>query len=300
MHEARIRARARALPSAFLDELARPNLPLSETHAVIAGLVVLRVVDRWVAGGCRSARVPAGARSAVADLEPGNPARGILGAVLDAMESTGGGATTTVVQHFLAYGQASGIRGQVGYGALCVRCGCRLRRSWQPRHRPYRDAWFRSRLLPARCTLVSRKPLAAYHRCPRRASQANERILRSGPGDTGARWWISRAVGSSEADGRFDDIVARAGAAQSPGRSRHGAPPPRDRCRIRRARRRRQPYSSRFVPCRSRPDPSEHDRVLFDIGESLRMAGMRDPARDAFLVLSCTGQEPPASAGTHS
>lgn len=287
MHEARIRARARALPPAFLRELARPNLPLSETHGAIAGLVVLRVVDRWVAGGCRPSAVPAGARWAVGDLEPGNPARGILGAVLDAMEATEDGAITSAVRHFLAYGRHLEFEAKWEM-ALCVYGAVTDYAGVAASAQAVCDAWLR-RAYCLRTLARLDEAVAAYHRAHDAAHRAHDP-------DAALRSEIGRAVVEitrgrlEEADRALCGIAARAEAGNLPAvlatalhhraivAGLQGAPA-------------RAAVELAFRALQLTPHASERDRVLFDIGESLRMSGMRDAARDAFLILSCTSQE---------
>ncbi|MHB2032041.1 MAG: hypothetical protein ACYCVE_01550 [Gemmatimonadaceae bacterium] len=46
-----------------------------------------------------------------------------------------------------------------------------------------------------------------------------------------------------------------------------------------------------YAALRANPIPSERDRILHNIGEAFRRLDLRETARDAFLILSCTAEE---------
>ncbi|MDE3126774.1 MAG: hypothetical protein KGL38_02145, partial [Gemmatimonadota bacterium] len=106
MHDARIRARARELPRAFLDELTRAGGDDASAQAAVAGLVVLRVVDRWVAGGCPEGFDVVGAMAAVSAVDAGQPVKALQAQVLEAVAGGGPGAAATTTDRLLQYGRA--------------------------------------------------------------------------------------------------------------------------------------------------------------------------------------------------
>ncbi|MDE3153313.1 MAG: hypothetical protein KGL93_13800 [Gemmatimonadota bacterium] len=286
MHESRVRARARALPPAFLEELARPDLPPAATYAAIAGLIVLRAVDRWAAAGCRPLDDLAGAQNAVAALDAGNPARSILGGALDAMTAPPGDAAAVIdriaayarhlefdARYALALQVHRSILAYRGFaatdaqaceselrGAFCLRMLARLDEARDAYDRAERDA---RRIGSARTVLRAALGRALVLMMRGRLDEA----------DAAMRDLETRAMHDD-----FPDVLAtvlhnRAIIAGMQGRPARAA------------------VELAFRALRLTPDPANRERVLFDIGESLRRAGLRAPARDAFLILSCTAQE---------
>ncbi len=75
-----------------------------------AGLVVLRLVDAWIEDGPHVVRSDAwgvtGVRAAIAEIPVGRPVRGILGSIVDAMESFGNVDVHAITPRLMAYGRA--------------------------------------------------------------------------------------------------------------------------------------------------------------------------------------------------
>ncbi len=286
MHEARIRARARELPRAFLDELKRSGGDDRGAQAAVAGIVVLRVVDRWVAEGCPAGFDVAGATEAVSAVDAGQPVKVMLEQVLAAVAAGGPDAAAAATDRLLQYGRAlemdakwdlalavyDAVVGHAGVGSseeavivaylrqgYClrslgdftesrVRYGNAHRLSKQAR---YLAGELRADLGRAQNDAAQGEPKAAdavFRRIVRRAEQAGLTTIRS-------MALHERAV-----------IAGNGGDPMTAARFLYAA----------------------LKLC----DPSpERDRILEDIGESLRRLGLRDAARDAFLLLSCTARD---------
>lgn len=286
MHEARVRARARALPPAFLKEIARPDLDAKTTHAAIAGLIVLRMVDRWVAGGCRPVDVE-GARKAVEEMDAGNAGRNALGLVLVGLSSDGVDRRDEVIRHLIAYARslefdAKWAMAIAVYHAVVDALGV------ASSERAACDAWLRRGFC---LRMLGELPEAevAYARAYETASALgdSERALRAEGGSV----LVDIARGNlDEVDARLEELIARAHGA---GLDAVRATFLHDRAVIAgmRGSPARAAVGLAFEALELTTDPSERDRILFDTGEALRAAGMRDPARDAFLILSCTARE---------
>jgi len=286
MHEARIRARARALPPAFLQEIGRPDLSPVEVHAAVAGLIVLRVIDRWVAAGCRPAGELSGARAAVEGMDVGNPARAILGALLDAVAAGGSDGAQDGVRQLMAYGRHLEFEAKwelaldvyrvvVDYGAVASSSETVC------------DAWLRS----GSCCRTQGNydaAQAAYGEAARLAALSGdlERTLRAELGPA----LIARAHGSLDEADRL--LAAIATSADAAGLNAVLSQVLHDRAVI--AAMRGAPVVAAvqlaFRALDLSPTSAERDQILYDIGETLRVAGMRSAARDAFLVISCTAE----------
>lgn len=286
MHEARIRARARELPRAFLDELTRADADDASAHATVAALVVLRVVDRWVAEGCPAEFDVEGARDAVLQMDAGNPARAILERILDAIDAGDTGATEAVTDGLLTFGKALELDAKWSlalavYEAIVRHAGvgssptavviAHLRQGYCFRYlgdlRASRDQYRRA------------------HRLAREIKYlVGELRAELGFGQTDA------AEGKAEmADAIFERIVRLA---RETGETYVESMALHERAVI--AGNGGDPVASvrfAYAALKLTVDPSNRDRILNDIGENLRRLGVRDAARDAFLVLSCTARD---------
>jgi tetratricopeptide (TPR) repeat protein len=286
VHEARIRARARMLPRAFVEELARGDADDASAQAAVAGMVVLRSVDRWVAAGCRGGFDVSGARGTVAQTDERNPARNILGEILDAIAVDGPGGGAVVSERLLAYAMslefdaawamALAVYESVAQHAevlspdeavataflrqgYCLRVLGRLDDA-RDRYLQGRQAAERSNSL--RQVLVAKIGLARLDMAQGNLTKADrslERVARQAqvanlPGTCSAALHDRAVVAATR--GCFDDALRLA-----------------------------------FSALELNELPSDRDRILGDIGEVFRELGMREAARDTFLILSCTAQE---------
>ncbi len=246
---------------------------------------MLRVVDRWVAAGCRPVET-AGARIAVRDMAVGNPARAILGRVLDAVDREDTGATEDLVGQLMAYAWSFELAGRLEL-AIAVYQSVIDHRGAASSDESACDAWLR-RGFCLRTLSRFDEALAAYEQGRRIAQHLGdlERTLRSEIGRAVAD--INRGL-LAEAARRLDSVAAQAQAASLPevySRAMH------DRALIfgMQGDYAKAAVHLAFEVLQLTPNGSERDRGLLNVGEALRMAGLRDAARDAFLVLSCTAE----------
>jgi tetratricopeptide (TPR) repeat protein len=111
MHEERdmiLNAALRHL--AFFDELSRLNEEDDAWREISAGLVVLRLVDRWLEEGTSVVAADAWGYTSVVDavdaIPVGRPVRGMLRSVVDAMGATTTPNFRTVAPRLMAYARA--------------------------------------------------------------------------------------------------------------------------------------------------------------------------------------------------
>ncbi|HEX8848538.1 MAG TPA: hypothetical protein VF761_03305, partial [Gemmatimonadaceae bacterium] len=94
----------------FFEALASLDEQGAEWRATTAGLVVLRLVDAWLDEGVHVAGADAWGLSAVRDavdaMSPGDPARTILGGVVEAMADASRNDFALVAPRLMAYGRA--------------------------------------------------------------------------------------------------------------------------------------------------------------------------------------------------
>ncbi|NUQ19899.1 MAG: hypothetical protein HOQ09_02955 [Gemmatimonadaceae bacterium] len=94
----------------FFEALASLDEQNAEWRATTAGLVVLRLVDAWLDEGVQVASADAwgltAVREAVEAMSPGDPARVILGGVVDAMATASRNDFALVAPRLMAYGRA--------------------------------------------------------------------------------------------------------------------------------------------------------------------------------------------------
>ena len=95
---------------AFFDELSRLDESDDGWREVAAGLVVLRLVDRWLEEGAGVVAADAWGHASVVgaidEIPVGRPARGMLRSVVDAMVTAGTPSFRTVAPRLLAYARA--------------------------------------------------------------------------------------------------------------------------------------------------------------------------------------------------
>jgi tetratricopeptide (TPR) repeat protein len=102
--------------SAFFTELAAREDGDSSWRAVTAGLVVLRLVDAWVAEGADVIAADSwgvrSVRAAIEDMPEGMPARTLLTGVVDALTSARGGDLHAVAPRLMAYARSLDLDGR--------------------------------------------------------------------------------------------------------------------------------------------------------------------------------------------
>ena len=95
---------------AFFDELSRLNESDEGWREVAAGLVVLRLVDRWLEEGAGVVAADAWGHasvvSAIDEIPVGRPVRGMLRSVVDAMVASGTPNFRAVAPRLMAYARA--------------------------------------------------------------------------------------------------------------------------------------------------------------------------------------------------
>ena len=95
---------------AFFEALGSLEEGSADWHATTAGLVVLRMVDAWYEEGAHVAAADAwglnAVREAVAAMTAGDPARTILGGVVDAVAAAERADFSVVATRLSAYGRA--------------------------------------------------------------------------------------------------------------------------------------------------------------------------------------------------
>jgi hypothetical protein len=285
MHEARVRARARALPRAFLEEIARPDLDAKTTHAAIAGLIVLRMVDRWVAGGCRPVDVT-GARKAVDEMEAGNPAKNALAQTLE------------VVGGRPASRPDEATHGLLTYANLLQRDG-----RWH-----LAIAVFSTVIAYAGVASSSEQVFAAYIRkaqAQRTTGAMDEAIATTTMASTlaasaGNPSWTVQVQLSFAVHATVQDDLD--GAEAMLDEAWNQAPPDLPRylrarilnCRglVAGLRGQHEPaFRHWYAALDHDPEAVERDRILQNLGEAFRIVGCTAAARDTFLILSGTSEE---------
>lgn len=285
MHRARVLARARALPPAFLKEIARPDLSNRETHAAIAGMIVLRMVDRWVAGGCRAMDVE-GARKAVEEMDAGNAARDTLLRVLNVIGGQTAAASDAVTEGLLTYAQ---LLYRDGRWHLAIAVFDAIIEYASIPSSPKQVFLAYIKKAQAQRTVGSIRDAIV--------TTTKARALATQAGDPS---WIvqvqlsfaTHAIVQGELTGAETMLVDAWN--EAPDNLPHMF-----RARILNGRGLvaglRGEHDHAIHYCHEAlaygPEPVERDRILQNIGEAFRALGYPSAARDTFLILSCTAQE---------
>ena len=284
MHEARVRARARMLPRAFVEEVTGSGDDDATAQAAVAGLVVSPHRGSMGGGGlplrirCRRGVAP------VQKSRPGTCPRGRSWAnVLDAIAVGGIASAPTVAERLLSMRKASNTTPS-GRSRMAV-----YESSWNMREWPVlrgggtcADA---RGMLPSRTRDSLESPAGHTRRNADRRTTGDVTMLLADIG------------------------CARIDATKEPCRSGRGVANRQSRGRNMRSSRTFAPWQFTIAlwwpaqPVTSRRPPAAHtalqlcevplnrDRILFDIGENLRRLGLREASRDAFLLLSCTARD---------
>lgn len=286
MHEARVRARARMIPRAFVEELTRSGGDDAAAQAAVAGLVVLRTVDRWVAEGCRSGFDVAGAMATVQSVDPGQSTPALLERVLDAIAGGGPDSASTVADWLLKYGKALEMDAKwhlalAVYDAIVDHAGAASPET-AVAHALTREGYC-LRVL-GRFEDSRRSHLRARQIAERTGDLTNVMLADLGRARTDAAQGFS-----AKADAEFRRVVQCAEQAALPRLQSLAL----HECAVMAGNRGDLADAARlaYAALQLCESPSDRDRILTDIGENFRRLGMRDAARDAFLILSCTARD---------
>src|SRR4051812_345565 len=95
---------------AFFEELGRMDESDASWRSVSAGLVVMRLVDQWIADGPHAMRADSwsvsAVREAIAQVPETTPIKRILGSVVDAMTACESTDLHMLCPRLMAYGQS--------------------------------------------------------------------------------------------------------------------------------------------------------------------------------------------------
>jgi tetratricopeptide (TPR) repeat protein len=274
---------------AFFEELGRMDESEAGWRAVSAGLVAMRLVDRWIAAGS-TARLDAwsvsAAREAVAQVEKTTPIRRILTSVLDVMVACTAADMHALSPRLMAYGQALEYEAKWSLAADVY-----TNIVMYTHHVDDADLVITASLQLGFCLRISGyldKAAAAYAQACELASAANDLcgIIRGHMGDAKiaadrgnmprAESILDEAIEKARTYG-LDDVRSRAlndRAFVAGQRGQH------DRVI-------RFSYDALSLSKSQR----ERDRILTNIATAFRYIGLLDVARDAHLVLASTAQE---------
>lgn len=271
---------------AFFEALAELRETDAAWRATTAGLVVLRLIDSWMDDGIdprTNGWSMNAVREAVGRMDAGNPSRGILSGILDAMEGAPG---ETVAPRLLAYGRALNYEGEWLLAADVYR-------SVIARAHPVEDADVAAdaQLQLGYCmrTLgLWDEAAEAYSVAGRIATQAGDimKVLRARMAE--ARLALMRG-NLPEAEMLLDETIDRA---QANRLFELRAKAIHDRATVAHA---RGDFQSAvrfgYESLRGLTNPVERDRALSDIAAAFAELGVWSAARDAHLVLAATAQE---------
>jgi tetratricopeptide (TPR) repeat protein len=275
---------------AFFEELAKLEETDSSWKSVSAGLVVLRLVDEWIASGSNAVRCDSwsvnAVREAIASVPETTPLRRILTAVVDGVVSLSTGDAHSLNPRLMAYGQSLEFEdkwalAQDVYETILANAD------------PVEDAdLVVSAFIQLAFCRRTRGDIdgaaVAYEQASRVALAAGDLIgvLRGRLGDAK----IATARGNMpQAESILDETIARSQA--------HGLDDVRARAlhdrayvaalRGQHSRAIRFSYEALELTRGNR----ERDRTLNNIATGFRYLGLFDVARDAYLVLAATAQE---------
>ena len=273
---------------AFFEELGAMDESDVSWRAVSAGLVVMRLVDRWMSDGALglTAHSVSAVRAAIEEMPETTPVRRILSAVVDAMAESESGEMHAVTPRLMAYGQALEYESKLSLAADVYR-------TIVAHAHPIEDADI---AIPAHNQLAFclrnlgdlSGAAAAYDEATRVATTTGDIIgvLRAQVGR--AKVWI--AVGNvPQAEAILDDAIVRAAA---PGLEDVRARALHDRAHVA-AMRGQYERTIQFAYQALEISVSQRhrDRILGDIAAGFSDLGLLDVARDAYVVLAATSQE---------
>ncbi len=273
---------------AFFEELGTMDESDGDWRSVSAGLVLMRLLDRWMLEGAASldAHSVSGVRAAISEIPDNTPLRRILGSIVNAMTCTGGAEMHSVTPRLMAYGQALEYESKLALAADVYR-------TIVAHANPVDDS---DLAVPAHnrlgATLLQLGQLesaaAAYDEAGRVAANANDMmgVLRSQVG----RAKVCIALGNiPQAEAELDDAILRA---QQPGLEDIRSRALHDRAHVAAMRgqyERTIQYAYQALEIST--SRRERDRILGDIAAGFTDLGLLSVARDAYLVLAATAQE---------
>ena len=278
--------RSRSIPRAFLDEIGRPGADDSATHSAVAGLLVLRLVERWVTGGCRAPVDVAGARAAVEAMDVGNPARGMLGAVLSAIARGGPEEIGGAFGQLMAYARVLEYAAQWPLALAVYQTVIANGGPPTPK-----DAVVLAHIRQAFCLRMQGRFDEALTLC----KYARRLAIKAGDLEGELRAELGVALGrvaQGDLDGGHSMMqsILRRAPEDSPNSIRSMALNGMAGVAGMRGDH-ETAIQLEYAALMEHPLPAERDRILHNMGEAFRRMGFREVARDAFLVLSCTGEE---------
>jgi tetratricopeptide (TPR) repeat protein len=275
---------------AYFEELGKMDQADPSWRSVSAGLVVMRLVDSWIASGSSAARLDAwgvsAVREAIAEVPGTTPARPVLTAIVDVVVSSANLDLHGLIPRLMAYGQTLEYEARWSLAADVYQ-------TIVAHAQPEEDAdlvvsAFIQLAFTLRTVSDYDGAAVAYERASSVALAAGDLIgvLRGRLGDAKlamARGNVPRAesileetIQCAKSNG-LDDIRSRA---LNDRAYVAGVTKQHDRA-IR--------YS--YEALELTKNPRDRDRVLLNIATGFRYLGLLDVARDAYLVLAATGQE---------
>jgi len=273
---------------AFFEELGSMDESDASWRAVSAGLVVMRLVDRWMSDGARGLTVHSvsAVRAAIDEMPETTPVRRILSAVVDAMEESESGEMHAVTPRLMAYGQALEYESKLSLAADVYR-------TIVAHAHPIEDADI---AIPAHNQLAASLlhlgdlvgAAAAYDEAGQVASTCGDMIgtLRAQVG----RAKVCIALGNvPQAEAVLDDAILRAGA---PGLEDIRSRALHDRAHVAALRGQyERTIQFAYQALEISGSQRERDRILCDIAAGFMDLGVYYIARDAYLILASTAQE---------
>jgi tetratricopeptide (TPR) repeat protein len=274
----------------FLTELGDLDEGSSGWRAVSAGLVVLRLVDAWMAEGAAVVAADEwGLRSvqaAIDGMPAGMPARTVLRCVVEAMKSSGASDMDTIAPRLMAYARSLDLDAK---WALAADVYETVIAHVHPVEQSDVAINAHIRLgFTLRALGEIDRSAAAYGAASKLASASGDLVgvLRAEIG--AARIAITRG-NLPEAERDLDAAILRA---RGQGFENVRAAALQERATVAHL---RGQYDAavRFAyeALGQMDDPINRDRLLSDIASSFYMLGARSVARDAYLVLEATAQE---------
>jgi tetratricopeptide (TPR) repeat protein len=274
----------------FLTELGDLDEGSSGWRAVSAGLVVLRLVDAWMAEGAAVVAADEwGLRSvqaAIDGMPAGMPARTVLRCVVEAMKSSGASDMDTIAPRLMAYARSLDLDAK---WALAADVYETVIAHVHPVEQSDVAINAHIRLgFTLRALGEIDRSAAIYDQASALASASGDMVGVLHAQIGAARIAITRG-NLPEAERELDDAISRAARA---GLESVRASALQDRADVAHL---RGQYDAavRFAydALRQTNDPINRDRLLSDIAASFYMLGARSVARDAYLVLEATAQE---------
>jgi tetratricopeptide (TPR) repeat protein len=260
-------------------------------RAVSGGLVLLRLIDAWIADGASVVAADAwGVRSveaAIEEMPDGMPARAILGSILGALRRSGGGDMHLVAPRLMAYARSLDLDAK-----------------WALAADVYQTVIAHAHPVDESDVVISAHlRLAFCHRSLGALDEASESYATASAiaNDSDDMFGILRAqIGSAKiaiergnlprAELLLDDVIERA--ATDEGLIDVHAMALQDRAGVAFFRERYDlAVQLAYQSLELTRDPVDRDRLLSDIALAFTRLGVRSAARDAYLVVEATAQE---------